>query len=60
MFCLWETCYLVCGDCCAARRDVIRVNLEDCEERVIEVDGENRIVLHKDYDGNFFIKTQHK
>ena len=58
---VWMTRYEGCGNCCASRkRDVIRVNLDECEEQVIEVDGEHRIVIHKDYDGNLSIKTQHK
>ena len=41
-------------------RDVIKVNLDEGETQVIEVNGEERIVISKDCMGNTTIKTQHK
>ena len=42
------------------KRDVIKVNLDEGETQVIEVNGEKRIVISKDCNGNTTIKTQHK
>ena len=42
------------------QKDVIKVNLDEGETQVIEVNGEERIVISKDYMGNTTIKTQHK
>ena len=41
-------------------RDVIKVNLDEGETQVIEVNGEERIVISKNCMGNTTIKTQHK
>ena len=42
------------------QKDVIKVNLDEGETQVIEVNGEKRIVISKDCNGNTTIKTQHK
>lgn len=42
------------------QKDVIKVNLDEGETQVIEVNGEERIVISKDCNGNTTIKTQHK
>ena len=42
------------------QKDVIKVNLDEGETQVIEVNGEERIVISKDCMGNTTIKTQHK
>lgn len=42
------------------QKDVIKVNLDEGETQVIEVNGEERIVIFKDCMGNTIIKTQHK
>ena len=42
------------------QKDVIKVNLDEGETQVIEVNGEKRIVISKDCMGNTTIKTQHK
>ena len=42
------------------QKDVIKVNLDEGETRVIEINGEERIVISKDIMGSTTIKTQHK
>ena len=42
------------------QKDVIKVNLDEGETQAIEVNGEERIVISKDYMGNTTINTQHK
>ena len=42
------------------QKDVIKVNLDEGETQVIEVNGEKRIVISNDCNGNTTIKTQHK
>ena len=42
------------------QKDVIKVNLDEGETRVIEINGEERIVISKDVMGSTTIKTQHK
>lgn len=42
------------------QKDVIKANLYEGETQVIEVNGEERIVISKDCMGNTTIKTQHK
>lgn len=58
---MWMSRYVDRGDCCQSKhRDVIKVNLDEGETQIIEVDGEHRIVIRKDDMGNTIFKTQHK